>query len=934
MVHDRSLDEVFASLNADPRGMSSDEASKRLIEFGPNIIAQGKRISPLKLFFKQFTDLLVLVLIAAAIVTMILAIVEKNYEEFIDVAAIILVVALNASLGFYQEYSAEKAISALTRLSISEITAFRDHQKVKLQAPDLVPGDIIVLEAGTSIPADIRVIEAFELRINESILTGESLPVKKRELVLRGDTVLAERTNMLFKGTTVTGGSGSGIVAFTGGNTELGKIASSLQEIAPDPTPLQVRLEHLAKQLTFIILGLAAAILIIGLFLGRELGQMIIFSIGLAVAAIPEGLPAVLTLTLAIGVGRLARKRALIRKLPAVEVIGSTTVICTDKTGTLTKNEMTVKLVWSLDRVFEVSGSGYANNGTIVDSRTGSTADPKVDPELRGLLESLILVNDASIIDQGNGDPFKVIGDPTEVALLVLGAKAGLTLETTEKTWSKEFVFPFDSDRKMMSIIASTKSDKSYRIMVKGAPEVLIERCTQITDLGKTIPITEAIRKSIVETSGSYSKNFAYRMLGVAIREIDSGTAEKLKLAEDHDAVEENLTFLGLVAQQDPARDQSAPAIAKAKIAGIRVIMITGDHAETARAIGRSIGLVGRDSPDPITGAALEAMSDAQLSDALEKGNNNIFARVSPHHKLRIVNALKSQGEIVVMTGDGVNDAPALKRADIGVAMGISGTDVAKEASQMILVDDNFSNIVESIAEGRTIFDNMKKFIGFLLSANAGEVLTVVLGLIIGVALYGYPLLPLLAIQLLFINLVTDTFPALALGVDTPETDVMNRPPRDPREPLLSSDTLGMIVTSGSVQALMALLCFFLSITPDMIVNITTGAQRDAEDILIKPMTMAFTAIVIFQLIHAVNTSERGTIFSRITLKNKALILAVVGGLVLQLAAIYVAQLNAILHTIPLSGEDWLLIILASVPVLLVEELRKFVVKPRPLEAI
>jgi Ca2+-transporting ATPase len=924
--HNKSLDELFEEFEANTGGLTDDQVNERLEKFGLNVIEEGKRINPLKLLLEQFSDLLVLILIAAGTITAILGFLEDDPESIIDVLAIGIVVVLNAVLGFYQEYSAEKAIAALLEISANEVTVIRNKSKLKIPSSNIVPGDIVVLESGTTIPADIRVIEAYELKTNEGILTGESMPVRKKELILSEKIPLGDRINMLFKGTTITTGSGTGIVVATGHQTELGKIAQSLQDIEQEETLLQKKLGNLAKQITLGVLAIALIILSIGMLLGQELSKMIIFSIGLAVAAVPEGLPAVLTLSLAIAISKMARKKSLIRRLPAVEVLGSATVICTDKTGTLTKNEMTVKQVWTKDNLYNISGTGYQDNGDILNTKTGTIVDISKDVGLQHLLTVCILCNDAAIENLGEGKSFKIFGDPTEVSLLVLGTKAGWSIENLSETWEKLFLFPFDSDRKLMSVIVKNKFTDEYVILVKGAPDVLIDLCKTQYSQNEIKKLDEKEKESIKLIGEKYSRNFAYRNLGIAIKKIDKETSDKLILIEDHESVERELTFIGIASMIDPPRPSSGPAISRAANAGIRTIMITGDHKETAKAIGTSIGLVGKKVANPITGLKLDQINEVELENALEE--TCIFARVNPNHKLRIVNALKRKDHVVIMTGDGVNDAPALKRADVGVAMGITGTDVAKESSSMILIDDNFANIVEAVSEGRVVYDNMKKFIAFLLSANAGEVLTVLLGLIIGLVFFDTVIIPLLAIQLLFINLVTDTFPALALGVDDPEEDIMSRPPRNPNEPLLDRNLVAMIFLSGTVFALMAMTAFFSPfLFNDLNIDLATQSPLELESTLKKPITMAFAALIVYQLIHAINTSERGTIFTWKTIQNRWLIFSIILGSIFLLLAVEGRIFQQFLHTESLDPMDWLIITITAIPVLFVEEIRKKIMR-------
>lgn len=920
--HDKTIKELHIVFNSSNDGLASNEAQNRLIKHGLNKIEEIKPISPIKLFLNQFKDLLVIILLISAFLTAIIGIIETDSEAIIDVVAIGLVVMLNAILGFYQEFSAEKSIKALRSLTQSEIVVVRDHKKVSIPVENLVLGDIVVIDAGNIVPADLRIIQGYEVKVNESILTGESLPVKKRDAVLPVKIALADRINLLFSGTTIVNGSGLGLAVAVGNNTELGKIAKSLSEITSDKTPIQEKLELLAKQLTGLVVLLSLFVIIFGTIIMPEssISELFIFSIGLAVAAVPEGLPAVLTLTLAIGVTRMARKNALIRKLPAVEVLGSATIICSDKTGTLTKNEMTVQKIWMIDNTFQVTGTGYMNNGKIVDNNSLENVHPlnfDMKSGLRNLIEICSIVNEATIRYSTTNSQMEAIGDPTEISLLVMAEKANLYKEKLDQLWTREYLFPFDSDRKRMSAIVKNEKEDYHRIMIKGALDVLLSLCTSAYSNNQKIPLSTKLREQILQYSSQYSRNYSYRILGVAFRDIESDKAERLVLSEDYEGVEQDLVFLGFVAIIDPPRDQSAPAIAIAHQAGIRVIMITGDHPDTAMAIGNQIGLCTTDEEDLITGLKLDEMTNTELENSL--ANSNIFARVSPSHKLRIVDALKNQGEVVIMTGDGVNDAPALKRADVGVAMGIAGTDVSKEASDMVLVDDNFANIIDSISEGRVIYDNMKKFIAFLLSANAGEIVTVLFGLILGYLFLGYGIIPITAVQLLYINIVTDTFPALALGVDNPEEDVMKRSPRNPKEPLIDKNILSMVVTSGLIFAISSLFCFFYALD----FNLKNFDPINNPELAHYAETMTFAALVFYQFVHAINTSQRKTIFTWETLKNRVLIGSIILGIILLLFAIYIPFLHPFLDTTELSFYDWDIIIISSIPLVIFEEIRK-----------
>jgi Ca2+-transporting ATPase len=915
-AHQKAIEDLYDILNTSQDGLTTEETELRLQRYGKNELQTKKKTHPARIFLNQFKDLLVIILIVAGLITAAIGIIENDQNVIIEITAITVVIVLNAGLGFYQEYSAEKAIEALQSMAKSEIIVLRNNEKIELSAEYLVPGDIVNLEAGNVIPADIRLIKGYEISVNEAILTGESLPIRKETKVYPQDTPLAERKNMLYKGTTISSGSGMGLVIDTGLNTELGKIASSLSEIEREATPIQKKLNVLAKQLTIFIIIIAASIFIIQvLLIGlEEFTELFIFTIGLAVAAVPEGLPAVMTLSLAIGVTRMARKNALIRKLPVVEVLGSSTVICTDKTGTLTKNEMTVKLVWTLSKQYEIAGTGYTNTGHIVNVTTGKEVEADYQQELETLIEIAVLANEASIEFQDEGKPYKTFGDPTEIALLILAEK-GQTVKKITNDWEIEYLFPFDSERKRMSVIATEKESEKNRILVKGALDILLDHCINYIEDGEIKNLNSEIRDKIITISNRFSANFAYRILGFAFKDLKNKEAETLIEERKVEKVEKDLTFIGFVGMIDPPRLSSRPAVLKAKDAGIRVIMITGDHKETAKAVGSEIALSIK--TEPLTGKELDTLSDEELRDKVI--NTEIFARVNPSHKLKIINALKFHDEIVIMTGDGVNDAPALKRADIGVAMGITGTDVAKEASDMILVDDNFSNIIESVSEGRRIYDNIKKFISYLLSANMGEVLTV-LGLVLfGLIVFNHIFIPILAIQLLYINLVTDTFPALALGVSPPEEDIMKRKPRDPKEKLLNKKLIIFIVSFGILNALGCLFLFLWSVNFNIAINIQTFN-------LTRQRTIIFAALVVYQSIQCLSVSQNTTLFSRKTFENKILIGAILLGILLLLFAIYVPFMQIFIRTSPLKLIDWIMILITAIPILIFQEIyEKFV---------
>lgn len=910
-AHNESIEDLYEKLDTNPKGLSSSEAEKRIEKYGKNELETGEKIKPYRIFLDQFKDLLVLILIVAGLITAIIGFIEQDDSVIIEVVAITIVVVLNAALGFYQEYSAEKAIEALRSLSKSEIIVLRDEEKVRKQSEFLVPGDIVILEAGNVIPADIRLIKSYEISVEEAILTGESLPVRKETEVLPLETPLADRKNMIHKGTIISSGSGKGLVISTGMDTELGKIATSLSEIKQEETPIQKKLKKLAKQLTLFIVIIAASIFFIQIILvgPEEFTELFIFAIGLAVAAVPEGLPAVMTLSLAIGVTRMAKQKALIRKLPAVEVLGSSTVIATDKTGTLTKNEMTVSLVWTLNRQYNVTGTGYTNVGNLVKAESAKEIEPGYRPELEKLIEICTLANEASIEYQGEGKPYKTFGDPTEVALLILTEKVSQVQEIQEN-WSIEYLFPFDSSRKRMSVICKNKKTGKYQIMVKGALDILLELCNTYSEEGKESTISPDLKNKIIKVSERFSAQFAYRILGFAVKDLTDEEAQRLLEIKKNEKTEKDLSFIGFVGMIDPPRESSRPAVLKAKQAGMRVIMITGDHMETAKAIGREIGIC--EETEPISGAILDKMTDEELEEKIKVAE--IFARVDPSHKLRIINALKKNDEIVIMTGDGVNDAPALKRADIGVAMGITGTDVSKEASEMILVDDNFANIIEAVSEGRKIYDNIKKFISYLLSANAGEVLTVLALVLLGIIVFDNIFIPILAIQLLYINLVTDTFPALALGVNPPEEGIMERNPRDPNEPLLTKNLIVFILAFGILNAIACLFLFLWSIDYNLGLDIETSN-------LDRQRTIIYAALVVYQSIQCLAISQNVTIFSKKTLENKTLLGAIFLGTILLLFSIYAPIMQIFMRTYPIDIIDWLVIFLSAIPVLAFQEI-------------
>jgi len=899
--HTQTTDEIFETLGSRPEGLEESEARRRLALYGPNELRQEKKLSPLKIFFEQFTSFLILILLAATAISL-------GVGEVVDAIAIFAIVLLSAVLGFFQEYRAEQALEALKEMAAPMATVLRGGREAKVPARELVPGDVILLAVGDRVPADARVFEEFNLQADESPLTGESTPVQKHTGVLLAETELGDRSNLLFAGTTITYGRGKAAVVATGMNTELGQIARLVQEEKAEKTPLEKRMEEIGKVLGIAALIVVAAVAFLGLVRGHTLLEMFIWGVSLAVAAVPEALPAVVTGALAIGVQRMAKRRAIVRRLPAVETLGSTTVICTDKTGTMTKSEMTVRRVYVCGEELRVSGAGYEPRG---EFRRG--AQPMaVDGPLALVGKIGALCNDARLEKGEKG--WQVTGDPTEGALLVLAAKAGWKPDELNLTYPRIGEIAFSSERKRMSTVHRTPEGRVL-ICSKGAPEVILEQCTRMLKGQQAIPLQEDDRHRVLIANELMARE-ALRVLGVAYREMPSPPAQ---ISE---ALEQDLTFVGLVGMIDPPREEVKEAIRECEEAGIRVVMITGDHPLTARAVATELGIL-KEGHCTLTGAELDGITDAVFADMVEQVD--IYARVSPTHKLRIVEALKRKGHIVAMTGDGVNDAPALKRADIGVAMGITGTEVTKEASDMVLADDNFATIVAAVEEGRGIFENVRKYLAYLLSCNMGEILVM-----LAAGLLGLPL-PLIAVQILWVNLITDGLPALALGVDPPSPDLMRRPPRPPRESIFSPG-LKMIV--GVVALLMAVgtlwmfawklsgLGFWQTLGTLWSFD-WKGIEHD-EQALRVGRTMAFTLLVLFEMFNAFNCrSDRHSIFRVGAFANRYLLLAVLSSVLLQLMVIYGAFFEPLFETVPLEIKDWVVLIVISATALVGVELGK-----------
>jgi len=889
--YDKSVDEVLKELNVDPsKGLDTESAKERLEKYGANELKEEKGKSFFKKLLAQFSDFLVLILIAAALVSFFIG-------ETQDAIVIIAIVIVNAMLGLYQEGKAEKALEALKKMASPTAKVIRDGKTVEIDSRELVPGDIVILETGDIVPADLRIIDSKNLKIEEASLTGESVAVEKdASKVLEGEVALGDRVNMAYMSTIVTYGRGKGVVVGTGADTEIGKIATMIQTYEDEATPLQKKLNQLGK-----ILGIATILICIvvfadGLIQGRDPLEMFMVSVSLAVAAIPEGLPAIVTIVLAIGMNKMVKRNAIVKKLLAVETLGATSVICTDKTGTLTQNEMTVVKIYTNDKVIDVEGVGYEPKG---DFKLGEEKiSPLDDKNVQSLLLMGALVNDAELVE--NGGQYKIVGDPTEGALVTLAAKGGIDVDSLNEKYPRIQEIPFDASRKMMTTFHEGYFEDKITAITKGAPDLLIQKCSHILLNGEVVPFTEELKKKVLDTNINFSKQ-ALRVLAVAYKVFD-----RLPDNLDPENIEKDMIFVGLSGMIDPLRPEAKEAIKLCKKAGIDIKVITGDYKETAFAIARDLGLV-ESEDEAMMGEELNKISDEELREVVKRVK--VFARVSPEHKVRIVNALKENGEITAMTGDGVNDALAIKKADIGISMGITGTDVAKNTADMILTDDNFASIVSAVEEGRIIFSNIKKFVFFLLSCNIGEILLVFLS----IAVFNWPI-PLLPIQLLWLNLVTDSFPALALGVEKGEPDIMNHPPRNTDEPILDRRMLLGVSFQSLAIAAASLLSFWWA-------QNTFGS----EDLVIV-RTVVFTTLITAELLRAYSSrSQKYTLFRIGFFSNRQMVLATLGAFALLLVVLYVPFLQDIFYTQALTLNEWKVIIpLAFIP-LVVGELSKIV---------
>jgi len=881
--HALTAGEVIAALGSGDGGLDAGEAEQRLRIYGPNMLREAKKRSVILLFFQQFTSLLILILIIAAVISGL-------FGEWADAVAILIIVLLNGVIGFIQEYRAEKALESLKKMTASQSQVIRGGMTLTLETSGLVPGDMVLIAEGDKVPADARLVEAVALEANEATLTGESVPdPKDAGRVLDPATPLSERVNMVYQGTVITHGRGRAVVTATGVKTELGRIAELVVDKPEPETPLQEQLRVLAKQLSTAALGLVALIFVMGILRGYEPVELFLITVSLAVAAIPEGLPTVVTITLAIGVQRMAAHHAVIRKLPAVEVLGAATVICTDKTGTLTKNEMTVRSLFVNGSFFTVTGEGYAANGAVLKDGKEVTdaADKKA---LDTLITTGVLCNTSRLTRDPATGAVEIAGDPTETALLVLAEKGGPGLRDVREKFPCGTELPFDSVRKMMTVICTV--DGHERAFVKGAPEVLLLRCNRILRDGTERTLTEKDREEAADAIRRMGSG-ALRVLAFAYRDIVTGERE---------GVESQLVFAGLAGMMDPPREEAKRAIAACHDAGIRVIMITGDNPETARAVAGELGIFAHgEEPVVVTGTEMDTWSEEDFRSSVR--TVRVFARVNPEHKLRIVQALQENGGVVAMTGDGVNDAPAIIRADIGIAMGLTGTEVTKDVSDMVIMDDNFASIERAVEEGRVIYENILKSARFLITCNLGELAAITLALLAGLAS------PLAPIQILWMNIVTDSPPALALAMDPMDPDTMKRPPRRPKQQILTWETSKELIITGLVIALVTL-------------GVFAGYLAGGPDLAAKAGTMAFSVIVISQLFTALaysGSKERSLIESGL-FRNPWLWVAVGFGLATQFLITEWGPVMGVFGTVPLGLADWGLVLLAALaPVVVVE---------------
>ncbi|MCK4439426.1 cation-translocating P-type ATPase [Candidatus Bathyarchaeota archaeon] len=896
--HSMEIKEVMHALNVTMNGLSSEEVQRRLEEFGPNELKKEKRKSPFKLFLEQFTDVLIIILLAATVLSFAVG-------EPYDAMVIIAIVIACAVLGFTQEYKAEKAIEALKKMTAPTATVLRDGKEVELETSDIVPGDIILLYTGDKVPADARLIEAINTKTDEAPLTGESTPVNKNVKPLPEETIVSDRRNTVFTGTVVVYGRGKALVTSTGMNTEFGKIAKMVQVTKEEETPLEKRMAHVGKWLGMFCVAVCLFVAGLGIMRGYEFLDMILWGISLAVAAVPEALPAVVTGALAIGMYRMAKENSIVRRLPAVETLGCTSVICSDKTGTLTKGEMTVQRIYINDKALKVTGVGYDPKGDFLFE--DKKLDPTKEKEIYTLLKAATLCNDAKL-GKVEGR-WAVKGDPTEGALVVVAAKASLWKEEIEKEEPRMSEIPFSSERKRMTTAHKVHGDGKIAYM-KGAPEIVLEKCKEVYTNGKVRKLTDEKRKQILAVNEAMAIQ-ALRNLGFAYKELPKST-DSLDEEDENDFV-----FLGIMGMIDPPREEVKDAIHMCNKAGIKVVMVTGDHKLTAVAVAKALNLVGEKEGEDgkvLTGVELDKIGDEEFGKMVE--DLAIYARVSPEHKVRIVKALRAKGYVCAMTGDGVNDAPALKMADIGIAMGITGTEVTKEASDMVLTDDNFATIVRAVKEGREVYENIKKYLTFLLQCNIMEILVLFIAMMLSPELESA--LALTTIQILWVNLTTDGLPAIALGVDPGDPDLMEKKPRDPKASVFTRNVKIYLIAVPTLTTALMLIAYFYY-------EPWLGGNN-----LIEARTQLFTSIILVELAIAITArSLRYTVFKVGVFKNKFLWLAILSSLGLQLIVLYTPQLHSVFDVTYPDLFDWIVAIAFTLITFFSIEIGKFITSRR-----
>jgi len=933
-MHRKSIEKIYGEFNSNPNGLNIIQAQEYLNKYGPNVITTKEKKSWLEIFFKQFMDLMAGILVAAALLTYF-------FGEKTDTVVITIVIIINATIGFIQEYQAENAVAALKKMVSPHAKVLREGRQLEIDAAFLVPGDIIILHEGDRIPADARLVEANQLECNEAILTGESIPVKKNTLTLRGKNLpKIEHSNSVFTGTIITHGTGKAIVFATGDKTEFGKIATLTSTTKQDQSPLQKELKKIGIFVAITTLVLSILLLLAGYFIQeKNIVDNLLFTASVAVAAVPEGLPTIITIALAFGVKALAKKKAIIKQLSSVETLGCTTVILSDKTGTLTKNEMTVReLHFNKDTFAEIKGIGYEPIGEIEISR------PNIEPIIIGKnnnpsattpppLETLekhnrdifaplklialtgTLCSEAKLVEEEDGT-HSLVGDPTEGAILTMIKKAGFNFEDFENKYSFLAKLPFDSSRKMMSAVVKHLHTSEILVLTKGAPQAILDKCTGIFVDGKKVDLDKETRAKILKNNEEMAKN-ALRVIAFAYKEMPKKERENYTEA----VTENNLTFLGLAGMMDPPRKETREAIAMTKEAGIKTYVVTGDDGFTAYAIAKQIELIDDKNYEIITGEDLGKISDSKLKKMLsDKTKDYVFARVSPQHKLKLANILKEMGEVVAVTGDGVNDAPALKRADIGIAMGLKGTDVSKETANMVLADDSFHSIVKAIEEGRTVYQNMKKFIFYIFSGNIGELATIFTAIILNIPA------PLTAILILCVNIGTDIFPALALAAEPPNKSIMSHPPRKISKPIMSPLFILRFAYIGIIIGTIVTGIFIWNLYR---YGWMWGESIDTNTIAyMKSATMAFATLVAIQFFNAYNARSHNRSILRLGFfKNPYIILSVIASFAILFAVTEISIFKTYLKLTPLTSSEWTLVFISSAIILAVEEIRKTFIK-------